>query len=109
MAAHEITDAELNAIEARSDPADIPRIVVALREANADLANPLRLEKAQQTIIHYLQNIQLRFSVDNLPEDCTKVALRIDLIEQNASGGFKLTRRGTRFLRDRYKPILRDI
>jgi len=98
MAAHEITDAELNAIEARSDPADIPRIVAALREANADLANPLRVEKAQRTIIGYLQSIQLRLSLDNLPADCTTVALRMELIKRNASGGLELTRRGARLL-----------
>lgn len=110
MVAPEITDAELNAIEARNDPGDISRLVAALKAANADLANPFRLEKAWRKFTVYLRHVDLCHSLDalarlspedssgRLVEDCTALALRRGLIMRKAPGRLELTKRGARLL-----------
>jgi hypothetical protein len=110
MVVPKITDAELRAIEARNDPRDISRLVAALKKANADLANPFRLEKAWRKLTVFLRHVDLFHSVDALArlcpcdfsgplvEDCTALALRRGFIMLKAPGRLELTKRGARLL-----------
>jgi hypothetical protein len=115
-----MTDAELSAIEERSDPADIARLVAALREANAALANPLRFEQTVKKLTFYLGHVDLWKSTDKLVrlsrgdfsesqvEDCTKLALRLDLIRRKPTGRLELTKRGKGSL-PKGNPTISDI
>jgi hypothetical protein len=113
MAVPGVTDAELDAVEARNDPADIPHLVAALRQARAALSHPFRLERAQRTFVSYLRYVDRYHSVDGLnakwnPEfsqerlvkDCTVLALETGYIRQTSSGELELTKRGNKFLPD---------
>lgn len=115
MANPQYSNSELDEIATRSDPADIPGLVAALKDADAALAHPMRLERANRALMAYLGRIDLTQSPDGLVRewghtlvsDWTRFALRLGYVTESA-GVYKLTRRGERTLSDHLRSLTAD-
>ncbi len=108
MAAPELTDADLDAMDARRDPGDVPALVAALRRARAELASPLRIDVAWPMLLTYLRRIDLMHVGDSLVgtysaevvEECRIVALKLGFVREARTGRLDLTKRGAGVLAD---------